>query len=198
MKSTIRLGVWVTTLLSLILVSNITKAKILSENPNQPPQEHRGDIFISGIETVQSQYSSLEKPFLIKKRSPALRKSDCETCHKDDVKTNSNTTGTHNDINLMHAAKQGMNCLTCHAMNNVELLKNVNSTQIIEIDHAYLSCQGCHFSQARDWAGGAHGKRVRIWAEPRIVYNCTECHNPHNPTFKKRWPKIISTLPEKK
>lgn len=161
-------------------------------------QVHRGDIFVADIETVQGQYDSAHSTFLVKKRSSVLKRNNCQTCHNNQSVVTSNPTKTHGEISLAHAVQQGMTCQTCHNVGQVELLKNVNNDAKIEIDHAYLSCQGCHFSQTRDWAGGAHGKRVRIWAEPRIIYNCTECHNPHSPALSKRWPKILSTLPEKK
>jgi cytochrome c2 len=40
--------------------------------------------------------------------------------------------------------------------------------------------------------GGAHGKRISYWAGQRVVKNCTACHDPHSPRFKKRWPVIYS------
>jgi hypothetical protein len=33
------------------------------------------------------------------------------------------------------------------------------------------------------------------WASPRVIKNCTGCHNAHNPKLEKRWPSRSSNLP---
>ena len=47
-----------------------------------------------------------------------------------------------------------------------------------------MLCSQCHVKQARDWAFGAHGKRVGSWQGERQVYNCTVCHYQHHPAIE--------------
>ena len=75
----------------------------------------------------------------------------------------------------------------------MESLRTLNG-QAVAFDHAYQVCAQCHSSQAKDWAGGAHGKRLGGWAPPRVVASCTACHDPHRPALDKRWPSRASRL----
>ena len=131
--------------------------------------------------------------FSVWQRTPQLKRQDCQSCHATKKRR---VAKPHKEINLVHAANQGMSCQTCHHKPKVWLLKNPSNQETMAIDHAYLSCQGCHASQVKDWAGGAHGKRVARWQGERVIYNCTQCHNPHDPRHEKRWPKTHSSLPE--
>ena len=58
--------------------------------------------------------------------------------------------------------------------------------EYVDFEEAYIICGQCHVNQTRDWAFGAHGKRVNNWKGKRQVYNCTVCHYQHDPTFKPR------------
>ena len=80
-----------------------------------------------------------------------------------------------------------MGCTTCHATADVNELRTLTGTAVL-FDHAYEICAQCHSTQKADWEGGAHGKRAGGWTPPRVVFNCTECHNPHRPAFASRWP----------
>lgn len=182
----------------LILLKSVVVYAKENNNFEQPFQSYQNEEHVKEIKWIESKLQNKESKFLVKMRSTELQRNKCELCHNGLNIENKEKSKTHDNIQLGHAVSQGMTCFTCHNAANVKTLKNPNNQEIIEIDHAYLSCQGCHFSQVKDWVGGAHGKRVTIWTQPRIVYNCTECHNPHAPQFGKRWPKIISTLPEGK
>ena len=60
----------------------------------------------------------------------------------------------------------------------------------ISANHAPKLCIQCHYRQEKDWEAGTHGKRVNGWQYERAVYSCVACHNPHNTSFKKTWPKV--------
>ena len=46
---------------------------------------------------------------------------------------------------------------------------------------------------AKTWTGGAHGKKLESWAKPRASMTCVNCHNPHSPSFKTKWPARFNT-----
>ncbi len=78
-------------------------------------------------------------------------------------------------------------CLTCHQLNDRDRLHTL-ADQPVEYDQAYLVCGQCHFNRQKDWFFGGHGKRVKNWQGERVIYNCTFCHDPHDPTLKPRAP----------
>jgi hypothetical protein len=80
-----------------------------------------------------------------------------------------------------------MTCATCHSPDRLGQLRTLAGAAV-EFDHAYQVCAQCHSTQAADGVGGAPGKRASGWAPPRVVYSCTECHNPHQPALATRWP----------
>jgi hypothetical protein len=79
-------------------------------------------------------------------------------------------------------------CFTCHRADKDLGLKTLEG-QPVEFAEAYIVCSQCHSNQARDWAFGAHGKRVDTWQGRRQVYNCTACHYQHRPALKARTPE---------
>jgi hypothetical protein len=106
--------------------------------------------------------------FYIAARMAELRRFPCRECHTEPLerlKARKRTEkNAHWEIELRHAGEQTMACATCHAGGNM------------------------------DWTGGAHGKRLGGWAPPRVISNCTACHNPHQPKLEKRWPSRSSRL----
>ena len=78
-------------------------------------------------------------------------------------------------------------CFTCHRADKDVGLKTLEG-QPVDFADAYIVCSQCHVQQARDWAHGAHGKRIGNWHGPRQVLNCTACHYQHSPAFKPREP----------
>jgi hypothetical protein len=121
--------------------------------------------------------------------------ADCAGCHKKDtaaVKPNTDPEGraAHWDVKLNHA--EGMDCRTCHVPTEPAKLKLLESH--VDIDEAYRSCATCHRKEVADWRGGAHGKRLSGWVEPRVVKNCAGCHDPHKPHLEKRMPVAYPTI----
>ena len=126
-------------------------------------------------------------------RKVKLARSDCGACHNNQaVMINNAAKISHADIVVMHGEKDGpIDCNTCHSSVDRNFLTTSKKDKI-DIDHVYDMCGQCHFRQKKDWIGGAHGKRITYWAGQRVVQNCTSCHNPHSPKFKKRWPSTYS------
>ena len=125
---------------------------------------------------------------------PARRDRDmhpCANCHQW-VLSNPEPrklAAPHDNFELQHGlhGKGGFWCFTCHDVENNFALKTLEGDPV-EFDHAYVVCTQCHVQQGRDWARGAHGKRVGGWDGPRSVYNCTACHYQHKPAIEPREP----------
>jgi len=79
-------------------------------------------------------------------------------------------------------------CLSCHDLENRNNLRTLLN-EPVDFDEAHLVCGGCHSSRHKDWMFGAHGKRVAEWQGERTQYNCTHCHDAHNPAIEARAPK---------
>lgn len=78
-------------------------------------------------------------------------------------------------------------CLECHYLKDREFLRTLDNKKL-SFDESPRLCGQCHGEQHRDWAFGAHGKRVAGWTGERQLYACTHCHDPHDPTVKPRAP----------
>lgn len=126
-------------------------------------------------------------------RKNEISRFKCSSCHGDKKVTITNAAAmSHDDIKVNHGPKDGpFSCNTCHSKEDRDLLISSDEKKI-DFDHVYNMCGQCHFRQKKDWVGGAHGKREKYWAGKRVVYNCTSCHNPHSPKFKKQWPATYS------
>jgi formate-dependent nitrite reductase cytochrome c552 subunit len=98
----------------------------------------------------------------------------------------------HWNIKLNHADATTMNCRTCHSAPETDKLTSLTG-KAIDFEHSYQLCAQCHQEQKKDWSGGAHGKRLRSWAPPRVSMTCVSCHNPHSPAFEPRWPATFNT-----
>lgn len=115
---------------------------------------------------------------------------DCAVCHTPDTSAPAprpapEQRAAHWQIALDHAA--GMTCRDCHdprAPASLHLLGD-NRT---DLDRAYQTCARCHQGEVADWRGGAHGKRLSGWAEPRVIAGCAACHDPHAPALAPRLP----------
>lgn len=93
----------------------------------------------------------------------------------------------HNNFVLQHGlhGKGQFWCFTCHHLEGQGGLRTLEGEKL-DFDQAYLLCSQCHVQEARDWASGAHGKRVGNWNEEREVLNCTACHYQHRPGWLPR------------
>ncbi len=128
--------------------------------------------------------------------SPGTKEQSCRGCHRGytlDQMAGKKHRRSHWNIKLQHAAKEVMNCQTCHTKDAVWSF-NFGSKSV-SANHSLKLCSQCHFKQRKDWEIGAHGKRANGWQYKRAIYNCVSCHNPHSPSFKKRWPKVAPYRP---
>jgi hypothetical protein len=164
----------------------------------QQPWDSRGltsTPFLPNRRTVPvatSAVSSDVPDFLVLERTSQLKKGPCAECHTVPLaelvrRRPAHEPLAHWNVTLAHASETVMACATCHSASDQGQLRLLGGTSL-SIDHAYQVCAQCHSTQATDWAGGAHGKRVGGWAPPRVSYSCTECHDPHRPALTPRWP----------
>lgn len=157
---------------------------------------YHGDISSDAllVETDLISISEGEHTFMIPERKGQVKSYECTECHSKPLNQMKGSDGqkAHWDIEINHAAVETMNCATCH---NPENMNNFNSLtgQDIDFNLSYKVCAQCHANQFEDWKGGAHGKKVAGWAPPRASMTCVNCHNPHDPSFKKRWPEQFNT-----
>ena len=131
--------------------------------------------------------------FRTESRKDKIQRFKCSQCHNNKpVRVENAAEIAHGEVVLNHGSQaRPLSCYTCHKKDERDFLVTEQGTKI-DMDHSYQMCGQCHFRQKKDWVGGAHGKRISFWAGPRVVKNCTGCHDPHSPRFKKRWPVIYS------
>lgn len=153
----------------------------------------------------------------IEDRRPHIKRFPCSQCHAEarpagvngeavakaagKATTKAAVTGprdAHFGLEVAHAPASAMQCATCHGekMGSDSLVSLTG--QGIAFEKSFQLCSQCHMSQARDFMGGAHGKRLGGWTGPRVVRNCTGCHDPHAPQIAKRWPSAAATRGESK
>ena len=144
-------------------------------------------------DTVLSQETYQGGAFKVLARKKQIGRYKCSSCHSGKpITVNQAVELTHGDVVLEHGKDgPGLSCIDCHHPEERDYLEDKKGRKI-DFDHSYQLCGQCHFRQKRDWLGGAHGKRVTNWAGDRVVYNCTTCHDPHSPRFKKRFPATYS------
>ena len=139
-------------------------------------------------------------PFFVEARANNLTQFPCTRCHEEpfaeSLPPEIQRRTMHLDIVSNHAPGEIMNCITCHNPDDMDTLRLGNADPVA-MDHAYRLCSVCHFEQARDWAGGAHGKRLAGWLGKRVIMNCASCHDPHEPQFDIRWPAATPRIPRK-
>jgi hypothetical protein len=111
----------------------------------------------------------------------------CTSCHQGVTITAERDPDAHGNIDPVHPTRIGQECATCHVPEAVDLLL-LNTGETVSLDHGYRLCAQCHFQQAEGWAAGSHGKRLYGWAGRRVVMNCADCHDPHNPVAPERIP----------
>lgn len=143
--------------------------------------------------SVLAKEENQDGPFRVLTRKNLIGRFKCSSCHTGKAVTvNQGLELTHSDIAIEHGREgQALSCIDCHHLEERNFLEDKKGRKI-DFDHSYQLCGQCHFRQKRDWLGGAHGKRVANWAGERVVFNCTTCHNPHSPRFKKRFPATYS------
>ncbi len=140
---------------------------------------------------VETRYR--RKPFWTETRKDKLERFKCGQCHNNKtVAIKGAAEMAHGVIVLEHGSQERpLSCFTCHKEDARDFLEPEAGVKV-DMDHSYQLCGRCHFRQKKDWVGGAHGKRISYWAGKRVIKNCTSCHDPHSPLFKKRWPATYS------
>lgn len=135
-----------------------------------------------------------EYTFLIPERKGKIKSYACIECHSKPLSQMKASNGkkAHWNMKLNHAKSETMNCTTCHNGADMNNLKTLTGKSV-DLNFSYKVCAQCHSSQFEDWKGGAHGKKVAGWAPPRASMTCVNCHNPHSPSFGKRWPAKFNT-----
>lgn len=145
-------------------------------------------------QTVWSKENYQGNEFRVLTRKNFIERYRCSTCHTIEKKVlvTDGALLTHSDIKMNHGQEENnLTCVDCHHVKDRDVLVDKQGEKI-NFDHSYQLCGQCHFRQKRDWIGGAHGKRVKYWAGGRVIRNCTTCHDPHAPRFKKRMPATYS------
>ena len=131
-------------------------------------------------------------------RTDKIGQFPCASCHDkkqlERVASEIDYRSGHMDIQLNHGDESILKCQLCHNYADLGSLALLNKKPL-DFNHSYQLCMQCHFQQGKDWAGGAHGKRLAGWKGKRVIMNCTDCHNPHSPSFEKRWPKQFPNVP---
>ncbi len=137
-------------------------------------------------------------PFTTVERLPYLEELGyypCSDCHGEEQPPNAKIRvleEDHEDINLVHGEGRFW-CLTCHLTENRDTLRSLKD-QPISFNDAYLLCGQCHFQKQKDFFAGGHGKRKDHWQGEKVLFNCTECHNPHVPQIKDRKPVAVPKI----
>lgn len=126
-------------------------------------------------------------PFSVVPQLDTLTFYPCSACHSV-LKPNPQP----RKLNTPHPAalKHGGGrfwCLQCHQEQDRDHLHTL-SGQSVDFNDAYLVCGQCHANRQKDWYFGGHGKRAANWQGKRVIWNCTHCHDPHDPTVKARAP----------
>lgn len=189
------------------IVSLLLIVMVLSCTNNKEKKYHRVIEKIKDLEKDSIEYTikstdffdteqfvlveTKETSFYITNRKAKIKKFKCSECHSKSISelkmTNLKGQKAHSDINLKHASLKELNCNSCHPTQNLDNLKS-NLDAPVDFNQSYKVCAQCHSTQYKDWLGGAHGKRVKGWVNPRISHTCVDCHNPHNPKFEVRYP----------
>ncbi|MCG8473930.1 MAG: hypothetical protein MI784_00370 [Cytophagales bacterium] len=169
--------------------------KIKTAGKTSPEVEVSVNPYKLGIQTIKIKQGGRE--FLVPKRIEHLINYPCASCHTVPLSqlalSNTDKKRAHWNIKLKHASADVMNCQTCHAPGNLNVLHSLTGKEI-SYDESFKNCQQCHSLQFKDWLGGSHGKRLGGWAPPVIKQTCVNCHDPHDPSFKPRWPARYNVL----
>lgn len=142
---------------------------------------------------VDPQYFTKE-PVRQAKLEPILikdgRRYRCDDCHEniEPSLVQKSFFSAHPEVELKHGVNNY--CLTCHSLNNREALRDINGHDV-SFARSELSCLQCHGTIYRDWERGVHGRMNEYWDKTKgevKKLTCVQCHDPHNPKFKKMRP----------
>lgn len=159
-----------------------------------------GAPFVTTRRTGSDDYLSRQigrKIFALPLREPArtITQYPCASCHQGASVTSRRPVGQHENIRPVHPSLTQGACATCHVTGAVDRLALVGGGQAT-LNQPYRLCAQCHSHQVDAWAAGHHGKRLDGWAGARVVLNCTDCHDPHDPRTQARIPFAGARLPQ--
>jgi hypothetical protein len=154
--------------------------RVLRDNAAGPPPAPTEPQTFSGFPEAPE--------FSVSPREVELSFYPCATCHEP-MPTNA----TVRKLYAPHPAALNHGdgrfwCLDCHAPEERNQLQLLSGEQL-GFNDAWQLCGQCHYQPQKDWAHGGHGKRVSNWQGGRELYNCTHCHDPHDPGIKARAPE---------
>ena len=122
----------------------------------------------------------------------------CTDCHDSSWDTNPRPRkleDEHDAMAFTHAPDGRIWCLDCHDRDKRNRLHLAGGRKI-KFRDSWKVCVQCHARKLEDWKAGVHGKRTGHWRGEKTYLTCVECHDPHNPTFKKIKPKPPPLHPE--
>lgn len=147
-------------------------------------------------------------PFTVVPRIDKLEYYPCSDCHSDQQPnpTPRVLKDEHVNLDFQHGGGRFW-CYTCHNEKNMDRLRLLDG-RTVSFNDAYKLCGECHFQRQKDWYFGGHGKRAGTWTNPRkiplthaemsfkdrkkigtwrgprVLLDCTECHDAHSPAIK--------------
>ncbi|MBI4654389.1 MAG: hypothetical protein HY752_05280 [Nitrospirae bacterium] len=126
--------------------------------------------------------------------------SSCSECHDKDWEVNPQRRelGEPHDETpgkFINHDSENRWCLDCHSAGNRDKLRLING-KLVDFKEYYRICEQCHRRTYREWKMGIHGKRTGYWNGDKEYLHCTQCHNPHNPTFKPLEPMPAPRKPK--
>ncbi|MDJ0974834.1 MAG: cytochrome c3 family protein, partial [Planctomycetota bacterium] len=116
----------------------------------------------------------------------------CSTCHSMMAPNPTRRAGDelvrfHKDAHVAHG---NLTCLSCHNESDYDSLRLADGTAV-DFSDVMTLCAQCHGTQARDYEHGVHGGATGYWDTtrgPQVRNQCTHCHAPHAPTYKRMQP----------
>ncbi len=100
----------------------------------------------------------------------------------------------HQSLSFKHM-KNEKSCLLCHSDNSPNELNMLDGKKISMSESPQL-CGQCHGPIYFDWQEGIHGKLFGKGTDQKRKFICAECHDPHNPKFKKMKAEAPPTRPK--
>lgn len=167
--------------------------KIEAESANYQGVSISSEEHLDDIKTIK--ITEGDHSFLIPERKSQIKSYKCTECHSKplkEIEKDGSGKKAHWNLHINHADNKTMNCATCHNTSDMDNLNSLTGKKI-DFNNSYNLCSQCHTKQFEDWKGGAHGKRIGGWAPPRASMTCVNCHNPHDPHIKSRWPARFNT-----
>lgn len=122
--------------------------------------------------------------YSIEPRRQDVKSFPCSECHQSfqSKEQTKDLRFPHAGLQLKHMLEV-KKCDFCHSKKNSNMLHLLDGV-LISYDESYKICSQCHGKIATNWKKGLHGKIGGQWDGERLHFNCTLCHNAHDPKFK--------------